>query len=65
MPPDAETVVDVDVATVVVVAGLMPDGSAPPVEVVAITAGRFANSPVPVLSAVRYTNNDNGTNVKK
>ena len=59
MLPDAVTVVDVDVTAAVVVTGLRPVGSPPPAEVVAVTAGRLANSPVPVLSAKCYKNNGN------
>ena len=52
MPPDA-TVVVVDVIAAVVTVGLDAGGSPPAAEVVAVTVGRFANSPVPVLSAVK------------
>jgi len=52
VPPDA-TVVVVDVIAAVVTIGLDAGGSPPAAEVVAVTAGRFANSPVPVLSAVQ------------
>jgi len=42
-----------DVIAAVVITGLATDCSAPAAEVVAVTADRFANSPVPVLSATQ------------
>ena len=54
MPPDDVTVVDVDVIAAVAVTALLTDASPPPAAVVVVTVGRFANSPVPVLSAKRH-----------
>jgi len=58
--PDAVTVVDVDVTAVVIDTGLLPDGSPPAAEAVAATAGRLANSPVPVLSTMHRRSNSRG-----
>ena len=50
--PDA-TVLVADVTAAVAVTGLPPAGSPPAAEVVTVTAARFANSPVPVLSVMQ------------
>jgi len=54
LPLDAVTAADVDVTEAVVVTSLTADGSPLPAAVTAVTAGRFANSPVPVLSATHH-----------
>ena len=51
--PDATVLAAAGVIAALVVTGLLADGSPPAADVVAMTAARFANSPVPVLSAVQ------------
>ena len=55
---------EVDVIAAVVVTALLAAGSPPAADVVTAVAGRLANSPVPVLSAIQtshHSNDGNGT----